>query len=480
MLFNSFEFLLFFPLVTIAFFLIPRWAPRMWLLLAASCYFYMAFIPAYVLILAFIIVIDYVAALWMARAVGMRRAGILAISILANVGLLAVFKYWNFGVTQLVRLGGVAGLSLPLPMLHLILPIGLSFHTFQALSYTIEVYKGRQPPERNFLVYALYVMFYPQLVAGPIERPYNLLPQLHRLTSFDYERAVSGLQLMAWGLFKKVVIADRLALYVDAVYGNPRGYEGAALVLATWLFAFQIFCDFSGYSDIAIGAARVMGYDLMQNFRRPYAAASVAEFWRRWHISLSTWFRDYLYRPLGGSRVPPVRWAFNIMVVFMVSGLWHGANWTFVAWGLVHGLFIVSSAVLAAPRDAIAAAVGLDRYPRLRHALGVVLTFNLVAVAWVFFRAGSMRDAFYILGHVWPLTVDLRLEAAGLNGFELAVGLLAIAVVEVVHHLQSRGPVRPRIAGLAPGWRWAVYYTTVFVLIVFGRFGSRQFIYFQF
>src|SRR5687768_10410935 len=269
-----------------------------------------------------------------------------------------------------------------LPLLNIILPIGLSFHTFQAMSYTIEVYRGHQPAERHFGIYALYVMFYPQLVAGPIERPQNLLPQFRTRHEFDADRVFQGLARMLWGMFKKVVIADRLAVIVNQVYGNPNQYGGMAFVWATWFFAIQIYCDFSGYSDIALGAAKVMGFNLMENFDRPYFATSIGEFWRRWHISLSTWFKDYLYVPLGGSRLGPRRTYVNLLVVFLLCGLWHGAAWTFVAWGLYHGMFLVL--------ERVGWARTLERGPpALRH----VYVLLAVMVGWVLFRSETLAGA---------------------------------------------------------------------------------------
>ncbi len=298
MLFNSLEFALFFPFVTLLYFVLPhrvRWA----LLLGASAWFYMAFVPVYILILGFTILVDYVAGLLIENAAGRRRGWYLALSVLANVGVLAVFKYWNFLATNVNDVFLLFDPQIQVPLLALLLPIGLSFHTFQAMSYTIEVYRGTQPAERNLGIYALYVLFYPQLVAGPIERPQNLLHQFREVHQFDADRVFAGLSRMLAGLFKKLVIADRLAIVVNGVYGDPTAYSAGTLLLATWLYAVQIYCDFSGYSDIALGAANVMGFTLMENFDRPYFATSIGDFWRRWHISLSTWFKDYLYVPLG-------------------------------------------------------------------------------------------------------------------------------------------------------------------------------------
>ncbi|MCL4170841.1 UNVERIFIED_CONTAM: hypothetical protein GTU68_036387, partial [Idotea baltica] len=325
MVFNSFAFLIFFPLVTLVYFALPH-KYRWWLLLAASCFFYAWFKVEYLLILVFTIIVDYFAGLWIERSEGKKRKWALIISIIANVGVLAVFKYANFVLDSanavLFRMGQGT-----FDLWDILLPIGLSFHTFQAMSYTIEVYRGRVPAEHNIFRYALYVMFYPQLVAGPIERPQNVIHQFYEEHKFDYQRVISGLRLMLWGMFKKVVIADRLAVFVDLVYDNPNAYSGFPIIVATVFFGIQIFCDFSGYTDIGLGAARVMGFDLMKNFDRPYFSKSISEFWRRWHISLSSWFKDYVYIPLGGNRVSESRRYFNLFLVFMISGLWHGASW---------------------------------------------------------------------------------------------------------------------------------------------------------
>jgi alginate O-acetyltransferase complex protein AlgI len=321
MIFNSIAFLVFFVVVTTAYYVLPyRW--RWPLLLAASCYFYMAFVPVYILILAFTIVVDYAAGHLIERSQGATRKRWLIASIVANVGVLAIFKYYGFLTENIEALvHGTGWTDYKIPELGIILPIGLSFHTFQSLSYTIEVYYGRQKAERHIGIFSLYVMFYPQLVAGPIERPGNLLRQLHLSFDFHAPTVASGLRLMAWGFFKKLMIADRVAVMVDHVFNSPEQHSGPAMILASFFFAVQIYCDFSGYSDIALGAARCLGIDLMRNFRTPYYSANVSEFWKRWHISLSSWFRDYVYIPLGGNRVVKWRWYYNLMITFLLSGL---------------------------------------------------------------------------------------------------------------------------------------------------------------
>jgi D-alanyl-lipoteichoic acid acyltransferase DltB (MBOAT superfamily) len=494
MLFNSLQFALFFPVVTLLYFALPhRWRGAM--LLGASCVFYMAFVPAYIGILAATILVDYLAGIRIEATAGARRRLWLILSIVSTCTVLFVFKYFGFFNDTIALAAHVMGMSYAVPALQLLLPVGLSFHTFQSLSYVIEVYEGRQPAERDFGVYALYVMFYPQLVAGPIERPQNLLHQLRAEHRFDYERVAAGLQLMAWGLMKKIVVADRLAELANRVYDAPRGFTGLPLVTATIAFAFQIYCDFSGYSDIAIGSAQVMGFSLMKNFDRPYTARSIADFWRRWHISLSTWFRDYLYIPLGGNRVARPRWYANLVVTFLVSGLWHGARWTFVVWGALHGAYLIAGLVSAEARGRVRAALGLERHPALLRAWRTTATFALVGVAWVFFRAASLGDAWYVTTHLTSglgaqiASIVAREPAAiaslvflGLEPSRVALAVMAIVALLVVEHVQGGAPrpLRARIAGARTPVRWAAYACAVLTIMTLGVFQSARFIYFQF
>jgi D-alanyl-lipoteichoic acid acyltransferase DltB (MBOAT superfamily) len=478
MLFNSLAFAVFFPLVTALYFLLPhRWRGPM--LLIASCYFYMAFISKYILILAFTILIDYVAGIVIHRSTGPTRRMWLVVSILANVGVLAFFKYFNFINETLRWASTAAGVSYSVRALGIVLPIGLSFHTFQSMSYTIEVYRRHQEVERNLPRFALYVMFYPQLVAGPIERPQNLLPQFKTEHTFDYERVKDGLQLMAWGFFKKLAVADPLARTVNVVYGDVAAHSGQALLIATYLFAIQIYCDFSGYSDIAIGAAQIMGFRLMRNFDRPYFSQSISEFWRRWHISLSTWFRDYVYLPLGGSRTSSGRRIFNLLAVFTLSGLWHGANWTFVFWGALNGIYLVGSIISSGARQFLLALSGLDRIPSLHRVFRVTLTFHLILISWVFFRASSLTDAMVALYAMATNRAGrgaLFENTGGKTAVVLALGLLFVCEVA-----QSRLNLRAFVARRPAIIRWPVYVASLIMLLLLGDFTSEQrFIYFQF
>jgi len=474
MLFNSIDFVIFYIVVTALFFAFPhkfRWL----ILLAASCYFYMAFVPIYILILGFTIVIDYFAGIFIENEKRPhRRKMLLAASIIANVGVLAVFKYFNFINLNLTFLLHKFDYHNPIPYLSILLPIGLSFHTFQAMSYTIEVYRGKQKAEKHFGVYSLYVMFYPQLVAGPIERPQNILPQIHAKHYFDYGLMVSGLRLMLWGYFKKMVIADRLSIYVDMVYSNPKSHNGSEVAIASVFFAIQIYCDFSGYTDIAVGCAKTMGFDLMKNFNRPYFAANIQDFWRRWHISLSTWFRDYVYVPLGGSRVSAGRLFFNLFIVFLLSGIWHGANYTYVIWGLLHCLFYIIYMLIkphlpGEPQNGTVAWL-----LRLGSRL---ITFALVTFAWIFFRANSVSDAFMLI-HKLKSFGSRPIYGAGANS--LLHSLVPIAILFLVEYKQEYLPQKFNLESQSVVVKWGVVMATIFLILMFGVFNGPRFIYFQF
>ena len=485
MLFNSVEFLIFFPIVVTLYFVLPfryRWV----LLLAASYYFYASWKLEYIFLIVASTLISYLTAILMVKSERQaRRTGLLVISLVSNLGILFAFKYFNFVNDSLRAVFSQFNSPYNVPLFEVLLPVGISFYTFQALGYSIDVYRGKLEPERHLGRYALFVSFFPQLVAGPIERAANLLPQFYKKFTFDEARVSSGLSLMLWGMFKKVVIADRLGLYVNAVYNNPSDWEGWPVFVATYFFAFQIYCDFSGYTDIAIGAARVMGFDLMENFRRPYFAQTPSEFWRRWHISLSSWFRDYLYIPLGGSRVAVPRWYLNLMLVFVVSGLWHGAAWTFVVWGGLHGLYMVGDVATRDLRARLAQKLGLDRRPIAQALVGIFITFNLVTLAWVFFRANSVADAFVLLNNLAPLTNLAEVNAPWANlvsnpaqQMVLSIGLIFLLLA--VHFVQAQRWAVPRL-WLRPVWfRWAVYLGLALAVMNLGITEEVPFIYFQF
>lgn len=476
MLFNSFHFVFFFIIVTSLYFVVPH-KFRWFLLLVSSCYFYMVFLPIYILILGFTIVIDYFAGIWLEKIQGRKRKLFLIASLFANIGVLAVFKYYNFLNDNLSAILTTLGYHNHIPRLGILLPIGLSFHTFQAMSYTIEVYRGHQKAERNFGIYSLYVMFYPQLVAGPIERPQNLLHQFYERHYFDFKRVIEGLKMMLWGLFMKLVIADRLAIYVNAVYNNPQHHTGLTLALATVFFAFQIYCDFAGYSNIAIGAAKVMGFELMTNFKRPYFSKSISEFWSRWHISLSTWFKDYLYISLGGNRVSVPRWYFNLFCVFAVSGLWHGANWTFIIWGALNGFYLVFAIVSEKIRMKISKIIGLNKIPGFNNFLQMMITFILACIAWIFFRANTNQDALLIVSKIFTLKGPIYIgEIHHLVYCFAAVAVLILLEIRQEYFLDYKLPFRSS--------HWFIeelsYAALIVGILLFGVFNGSQFIYFQF
>ncbi len=479
MLFNSLEFAVFFPVVVGIFFCLPQRLRVLWLL-AASCVFYMAFIPAYILILVVTILIDYFAGIYLERVQPRHRKLLLWLSILSTCTVLFIFKYFDFFVDSAVAAASLFGVHLSRTTVAIILPIGLSFHTFQSLSYVIEVYRGRQKAEHNFITYATYVMFFPQLVAGPIERPQNLLHQFGDRHPFDYQNVTEGLKRMAWGFFKKLVVADRLALYVNDVYAAPRSYNGLQLTIATFFFAYQIYCDFSGYSDIAIGAAQVMGFRLMENFRTPYYALSIGEFWHRWHISLSTWFKDYLYIPLGGNRVSEKRHIFNLLVTFTVSGLWHGANWTYVIWGALNGAYLVAGYFTKAWRDRFFSAIGIRRESTVRRSFMLVSTFLLTCIAWIVFRARNFGDATYVFTHLasnWDFH-RIATQQFLMRQFPVAAG--SILALEIGQRLSSRISIPTFMGNLSTPARWALYASFVMAVVMFGVYRKMQFIYFQF
>jgi alginate O-acetyltransferase complex protein AlgI len=482
MLFNSFQFLLFFLIVTPCYYLTPQ-AWRWLLLLLASCWFYAAFIPAYLLVLFAVILIDYTAGRLMEFTAGRKRKALLAMSIAGNLGVLVIFKYYNFFVDNVDQLLAAMGLhTRAFPLWHILLPIGLSFHTFQAMSYTLEVYKGRWRPEKHFGIYALYVMFYPQLVAGPIERPARLLPQFYQRHSFEPDGIALGLKKMLWGLFLKVVVADRLSIYVNYIHFRPELHSRIALITAATFYSFQLYCDFAGYSLIAIGAARTMGFSLSENFRRPFLSSSLREFWTRWHISLSTWFRDYLYFPLGGSRHSLLRTCFNITVVFLLSGLWHGANWTFVAWGLFHALVLVVETVIRRPDGGRPAGRGeVARRRRLWRMPGILYSFSVWTFSLILFRSVSLPKAeafierLFAAGTPWIIPADFDVRTTLIYS---VFGIACVLAADIGKEFTKGRDLfmYHRKATV----RITAYVTLAIMILMLGVFDGGQFIYFQF
>jgi alginate O-acetyltransferase complex protein AlgI len=471
MLFNSFPFLLFFIGVTLAFYAInQKW--RWLLLLLASCYFYAFLIPGYLLVLFLIILIDYAAGILIESNTGIRSRIYLGMSIVSNLTVLAIFKYHNFFVENMNLISGSHSPDTGLfSVWKWALPVGLSFHTFQAMAYTIEVYNGRQKAERNLGIYALYVMFYPQLVAGPIERPQKLLPQFYQRHPVNYEGIIAGLKWMLWGFFMKVVVADRLGIYVDYVYRDAAVHGRLALITAAVFYTFQIYCDFAGYSLIAIGSARAMGFTLTSNFNRPYLAVSFRDFWKRWNITLSQWFRDYVYLPMGGDRVIAAKYIFNILVVFILSGFWHGANWTFILWGLLHGMLILFGYLRQ------------KHLPRLviSKFIGIMSTFWLVCFSWIFFRSQNITEAVTIIKRIFgPTTVPVikgEFEERSL----LIYSVMGIGCIICTDIASEFFPRKFQLLHNRKEWiRITTCIAVIVAILLFGVFDGSQFIYFQF
>ncbi len=493
MLFNSQEFLLFFPLVTILYYLIPhKRSLRTYMLLVASYVFYGCWNPKYILLLFAVTLTTYLSALLLQKVSGSgAKKAVLASCITFNLAVLFVFKYLDFACQNLGLLSGfLLHRPVSLPLFNLVLPVGISFFTFQALGYIIDVYRGDIPAEKNFPRYALFVSFFPQLVAGPIERSKNLLPQFTEKHSFSWDNIKDNFVLILWGFFLKLVVADRIAIFVDAVYADPENYGGAFLIIASILFAFQIYCDFYGYSTIAIGAAGMMGFRLMKNFDGPYLATTVAEFWKKWHISLTSWFRDYVYIPLGGNRKGRIRTHINRLIVFLLSGLWHGAMWTYVIWGGLNGLYLVISSLLLPLKKKLVRVVGWKEEATGNHILQAVVTFLLVDITWVFFRARSLDKAVFIFKsmlteHNYWVLFDGSLYKLGLTLPSFVVMLISILLLLMVDHLHKKG-IHFRT------WLWQqniwiripVIVLLIQVIIIFGIWGREYdqtaFIYFQF
>lgn len=470
MLFSSFDFLVFFPIVTLAYFIMPERFRNTWLLLA-SCFFYMFLIPYYIIILLGTISTDFFAGNYIYKENNPRRKKqLLTISLIINIGILFFFKYYNFFAGEFAQLFGTQNTHDFL--FQVVLPIGLSFHTFQSMSYTIEIYRGHCIPEKNYFRFMLFVMFYPQLVAGPIERPQNLLRQFNEKKTFSYDRVKSGLWLMLIGFFKKIVVADRLSLFVDSVYANPDGFKGIPTLLAIVFFSIQIYCDFSGYTDIARGAARVMGFELMENFRLPYFSKSIGEFWSRWHISLSSWFKDYLYIPLGGNKVIVSKVIRNVLIVFLISGLWHGANWTFIIWGAMHGLVVIIERLTDFSKSKFSAYFGM------------LYSFLVVSILWVFFRAENINQALEILKNAlqFPHTgISIQFRGLGLTINDLLLSACFVTLLLAHDLFAKKVNIYEWVQRRTTVARWSIYYLIVILVIFYSiTDGTKNFIYFQF
>lgn len=498
MLFNSIDFLIFLPIVLVIYYIIPMKYKHIWLLIS-SYYFYMCWNAKYVLLIFVSTVITYLSGILIDKVektwsdvdkLGKYKKLILALSFVSNLGILFYFKYINFTLDIATRVLSKVNISMNVPVFDVILPVGISFYTFQALSYSVDVYRGEVAPEHDFFRYALFVSFFPQLVAGPIERSKNLLTQLREPRKFDFGYAFDGILLMLWGFFLKIVLADRIAIFVDTVYGDCEHYQGIYLIVATVLFAVQIYCDFSGYSSIAMGTAKLLGIELMDNFNAPYLSTSVADFWRRWHISLTSWFKDYLYIPLGGSRKGTFRKYINKMIVFILSGLWHGAQLTFVVWGAINGLYQVIGEVLMPIRKKVSDIIGINRNSEGVYALSALATFALVDFTWIFFRADSLGRAIYIIKsilnteNIWAL-FDGSLYNCGLDDKNFRLMVIAVIILLIADILKRKGIRVREIILRQDGYiKCLVVSLSILMIMVFGKYGPAynavNFIYFQF
>ena len=471
MVFNSFHFLVFMLVVFGGFFLIPhrlRWI----FLLAASYYFYMAWKAKYALLIVIITLIDYFCGIKLAEAKNKRNQKFwLLFSLISNLGILMVFKYYDFFIENINSLFTEMGMNHELPILRLILPLGISFHTFQSMAYTIDVYKKRTLPEKHLGYFALFIAYFPQMVAGPIERAGNVIHQLKEKTNFDYDRISAGFKLMIWGFFKKIVIADRLAVIVDSAYDNPSDHGGLTMMMATYAFAFQIYCDFSGYTDIAIGASKILGVNMMKNFKTPYLSLSISEFWNRWHISLSTWFKDYLYIPLGGNRKSKPRVYLNIMIVFLLSGFWHGAEWTFIIWGAIHGFYTISENLFHSNNPKIQSTI--------RKRIRQFILFNMVCIAWIFFRANDLNSATQTLYSFMHPDVSEWMNFLNDYGMKsiLILGIIWISFIFLDRIIENK--IHEQKAKSSKS-EYAFYTLITALILIFGFFGKTEFIYFQF
>lgn len=482
MLFNSLDFALFLPIIFLLYWFVFNKSLKLQnlLLVCASYFFYGWWDWRFLSLILFSTIVDYFVGLHLSKQRNqIKRRLLLNISILVNLGLLGVFKYYNFFLDNFVEAFSFFGGSINADSLNVIIPVGISFYTFQTLSYTIDVYKEKIDHQKDFIAFMAFVSFFPQLVAGPIERATNLLPQFHKKREFNYTQSVDGMRQILWGLFKKVLIADNCAVFANMIFNNSAELGGSTLVLGALFFTFQIYCDFSGYSDIAIGTARLFNFNLMQNFAFPYFSRDIAEFWRRWHISLSTWFRDYLYIPLGGSRVSNLLRMRNIFIVFLVSGFWHGANWTYIFWGGLHALYFLPLMLLNKNRENIGIVAESQVLPSLKDTLAMILTFILIVFAWIFFRAENLMHAFSYIGTIF--SSSLFILPVGFGGWKALTTLLGIIVFMSVewlqrdkqHGLDLSATIFSRLV------RWGIYLIIILLIIVFGG-QQQEFIYFQF
>lgn len=495
MTFNSVTFLIFFPIVALMYFLINPKFRWIWLLVS-SYYFYMCWNPKYAIVLAFSTIVTYITGLLIHKSNSITNKKksnfyknfFLISSLSINIGILFLFKYYNFFSSIIIKLGNHIDLTIKLPTFDFMLPVGISYYTFQVISYIVDVYRNDIKPEKHIGKYALFVSFFPQIVAGPIEMAKNMLPQYNTVHSFDYTRVKNGLLQMLWGYFKKAVIADRLAILVNTIFNNPSEYFGYQIIIATLMFTFQIYCDFSGYSNIAIGCAKIMGFSLTTNFKEPYFATSIKDFWKRWHISLTSWFRSYLYIPLGGNRKGKFRTQLNILIIFLVSGLWHGAALTYILWGFLHGAFQIIENLVEPYKEILIKKFKVNINSFSYKFSQILFTFILVNFAWIFFRANSIHDIKIIfknmfINNPWIFT-DGSLFDLGLNVPEFILVIISIIILTIVDYLKTKFDLLDELSKQSLIFRWFIYVIAVISILLFGIYGSgysdQQFIYSQF
>jgi D-alanyl-lipoteichoic acid acyltransferase DltB (MBOAT superfamily) len=483
MLFNSLEFLLFLPLVVALYFTLPvKW--RWLLLLVASYFFYMSWKAEYAILILFTTLVDYSVAIKIGNELSKRKKkNWLLLSILVNLGMLAGFKYLNFFSESANALLQASNSGYAFPLYQILLPVGISFFIFQSLSYTIDVYRGIRKPEKHFGKFALYVSFFPQLVAGPIERSTSLLPQINNPRAFSEQNLICGLKLMLWGFFKKLVIADRLGMFVGLIYENPAEYNGIPVILATLLFAIQLYCDFSGYTDIARGSARILGYELMINFNRPLIATSLRDFWNRWHISLTTWFRDYLLYSLPyikDKKIVQAKIYRNLVITFLLMGLWHGAAWTFVLFGLFHGIMLVIETITEKPVAGFYQRMGINKFPVLKKTIGIIYMISLVVFSLFLFRANNLSDSMLLLSNAFDFSNTAEAMKAILKNLEVVFGIMMIVILLWAEHFHAKHNLVRTIASKPMIIRWTAYIGFIFFVLLFGVLHQEKFIYFQF
>jgi alginate O-acetyltransferase complex protein AlgI len=482
MLFNSIDFAIFLPIVFILYWFLTNKNLKLQnlLIVVASYLFYGWWDYRFLLLILFSTIVDYSVGIGLLKQENKtKRKILLGTSILVNLGFLGFFKYYNFFLDNFITAFSFFGTEIKANSLNIILPVGISFYTFQTLSYSIDVYKRKLEPTKDFIAFSAFVSFFPQLVAGPIERARNLLPQFYKKRTFDYSKAVDGMRQILWGLFKKIVIADNCAVFADQIFNNSHDYSGSTLVLGAIFFAFQIYGDFSGYSDIAIGTARLFGFNLMQNFAFPYFSRDIAEFWRRWHISLSTWFRDYLYIPLGGSRGTNYFKIRNVFIIFLVSGFWHGANWTFIIWGGLNALYFLPIMLLNKNKINTDVVAQGKHLPSVREVLSITLTFSLTTIAWIFFRAEDIHHGISYLSDIIHPSI-LTLPELITPKLEMIYTILCVFIL-VLFEWMNRDKIHALdIANYNKSNRWVLYLIIIIMIITFGSFNQNSFIYFQF